>query len=362
MKEFFDIEKIKAIPITDVLTNVYGIEVKQKGNKFWCDIRGEKTASCCIYPNNSWCDFGDGNKTGNVIHIVQKLSNCDTYSAMKLLADTYHIESKNRVQNSKDKKQLADYEWRKIGIYPEMVSKNLDIDIDKFGLAAAMKFADNHRMAVNEWRGKEPKLYHKMLRDRVLFELDIDRDWYYQSLLSNYAFYCNFFDEAKSKSAITTDNELAEVAEELNQKYALLQKAVDDISLLKVPNVHLNPQKDLEGILEGSIKFQMGTMRYFEVCKLSHLMKESVFFVTIKSTNSFYQTKSQTEKLQKIPCAFFCKKDENIICTLRSELPKIQKIFGDEITNIRQKDSPNETSSQSKSKEISVKEQNFFKQ
>ena len=46
----YDLDKIKEIPITEILNDLYGIETQKKGtHRAFCDIRGEKTPSCCLY-------------------------------------------------------------------------------------------------------------------------------------------------------------------------------------------------------------------------------------------------------------------------------------------------------------------------
>lgn len=70
------IQQLKQIPVTEILQNIYGIAVNKHGEKSYCKIRSERTASCCIYPNNTWYDFG-GSVGGDTITLVQTMEACD---------------------------------------------------------------------------------------------------------------------------------------------------------------------------------------------------------------------------------------------------------------------------------------------
>lgn len=95
---YYDLDKIKEIPITDVLSDLYGIEARQHGrSQAYCAIRDEKTPSCCLYlDTNSFCDYGDGNRGGNVINLVEYLSNCEFKDAVQMLAERYGISAEKQ--------------------------------------------------------------------------------------------------------------------------------------------------------------------------------------------------------------------------------------------------------------------------
>ena len=106
------IQQLKQIPVTEILQNIYGIAVNRHGEKSYCKIRSERTASCCIYPNNTWYDFG-GSVGGDTITLVQTMEACDRKTAMNKLSEWYNIERKHR---QRDNKTLWHYEWARLGI------------------------------------------------------------------------------------------------------------------------------------------------------------------------------------------------------------------------------------------------------
>ena len=80
------IARLKAIPLTDILQNVYGVEIQQRGSKYYCKIREERTASCQIYPNNTFYDFGSG-VGGDTINLIEVFENCNRKTVMTKLAE-----------------------------------------------------------------------------------------------------------------------------------------------------------------------------------------------------------------------------------------------------------------------------------
>lgn len=54
------------------------------------------------------------------------MENCDYKTAMKKLSDYFNVHREN---NKKASTELWDYEWKMLGVEPDMVSKNLDINL-----------------------------------------------------------------------------------------------------------------------------------------------------------------------------------------------------------------------------------------
>ncbi|MDK3224123.1 hypothetical protein EHZ12_16040, partial [Clostridium perfringens] len=72
VEPFYDINKLKEIPIGDIADKL-GIDTVKRGNKLWCNLRGEKTASCCInIDKNYFYDFGGQPEGGDGIKFVSK--------------------------------------------------------------------------------------------------------------------------------------------------------------------------------------------------------------------------------------------------------------------------------------------------
>lgn len=109
-KNYYDIDFINAIPIEQIL-NDYGIDVKRGFFK----ARDERTPSCKIYTDkNIYIDFGDSNKGGGPIHLVQTLEKCTWYDAVEKLAARYSIAPKNRAKKTKGK-YMSKKQYEQIG-------------------------------------------------------------------------------------------------------------------------------------------------------------------------------------------------------------------------------------------------------
>ena len=323
------IREIKALPLTDVLQSLYGIEVK----KGWCAIRGERTPSCKIYSNNTWCDFGDGNNGGDTIKLVQTMDECDWYTAVRKLADAYHIEPEN-ISGAPDN-SLSDYEWMKLGLYPDMATKNMDIDIERFGIEAVLSYTEKYRMSMNALRKADTKTYHRILQDRVLRPLEIERNSYYSWVLSRYELRKSIGGEDFARSY--KDEELEVTAGELNKQFQLLRRAVDDKEAVKVPKVSLSPASDLSEILSGKIRFQTGETPYFELCKVSYQLKENLFFVKLPHEKAQEKIWGSPDKFSNIRCSVFYQNGIDTLCVLGRDLAKIRAIYGEEILSVTER-------------------------
>ncbi|MGU8479044.1 CHC2 zinc finger domain-containing protein, partial [Clostridium perfringens] len=98
IEPFYNLDKIKEIPLEDVC-NRLGVNTSSKGKKLWCNIRGEKTPSCCInIDKNYWYDFGIATG-GDVIKFVSEVEKINTKEAIYKLADMFGIDPENNIPN-----------------------------------------------------------------------------------------------------------------------------------------------------------------------------------------------------------------------------------------------------------------------
>lgn len=336
------IQRLKQIPVTEILRNIYGVTLRQHGNKFYCKIRPERTASCCVYPNNTWYDFG-GSVGGDSITLVQTMDECDRKTAMQKLSDWYNIK---REYLPRDNKTLWDFEWKKLGIQPDRTSKNLNICvletggkpdpfaditlfIDKSGQISA--FEEKYGVSFNEFRKTNAVGYHNILKRRVWYPLLNERDDYYTGLLTDYRLFKQIGGENYAKNAVVTCDDNLQKATDLNEKCVLLRRAVDDISLLKVPMFGLNPAKDLQGILDGSIQFQPSNVRYFELCKLAKTKGEAIYCIEVSYDDYITNHVPYNSPLRGIPHSAFYQNGVCKMCVVQSRLADTQAIFGEKV-------------------------------
>lgn len=258
-KGYYNLDEIKAIPITQILYDFYGIESQPKGShRAFCDIRGEKTPSCCLYlDTNSYCDFGDSNRGGNVINLVQQLSNCDFYEAVEMLADNYGISSEKHEKNALP----TNSQYRQIGIQADMATKNFSFDIDKYGIQATKNFSDKYRMSVQELARTDSKIYHNMLKSVAVPHINMTRQSYYSNLYMSYLL-CSQFDCDLTEPM---KEEIQNNITELNSMEKIMVRAITDENLLKYTPQKYNIETDLNAILNGDLEFEIGNVSYVDL-------------------------------------------------------------------------------------------------
>lgn len=364
------IERLKAIPLTNILQDIYGIEVQKRGSRYYCKIRDERTASCAIYPNNTFYDFGGG-EGGDTINLVEYMESCDRKTAMEKLSQLYHIERQTQKRNRKD---LMDYEWNKLGVTPDMVSKNLniniierpgewkrgaDVNLNINDMKQLEMFREKYQVPLAELRKNDSEAYHLFLRNKVYYPLISEKDGYLGSLHSRYRFafgICN--DSAEAFQITASDPEINEWAKTLSEKFTLLRYAVDDISFLKVPHIKYNPSQNLNEILSGKTQFQISKMSYFELCHYAFMSKEKL--CKIKVLYDVYAKKYSpiTSELKGIPHCSLYKNDACSLYCLDRDFQKTSRLFEGEIMEKQQYN--RYFSQQNSSKKGRAKQENFL--
>ncbi len=343
------LRRLLEIPVIDILKNVYGIETRQKGDRYYCKIRPERTGSCVIYADkNDWYDYGAG-VGGDSITLVESMENCDRKTAIKKLSEYYGVTRERR----KDTKTLMDFEWVSLGIWPDSVSKNLDINLfvdgerpsknadinlninDSLQIQAfAQRYYGWH---INDLRKTDSVTYHNILKKKVLMPLFNEKEQYFCDLVSTYKLAKAIGGQSFAISVVSSDDELIEFGNEIKKKCELLRRAIDDVSLLKSPIFNLSPGKDIKGILDGSITFEMSRLHYFDICRLASLNHQKVYSIQVQYDDFIHHFVKENSNLHKIQHSVFYKQDSCYVCVLESSLSKIKEIFGEQIMNIQQK-------------------------
>lgn len=318
---YYDLDKIKEIPITDVLSDLYGIEARQHGrSRAYCAIRDEKTPSCCLYlDTNSFCDYGDGNRGGNVINLVEYLSNCEFKDAVQMLAERYGISAEKTGRPVFP----TNAQYARIGIQADMASKNFSFDVDRYGLAKTKEFADRYRMTVQELAESEPKTYHNMLRNVAIPHVVECRNSYYRNLYTSYLL-------CSSLGAELTDSMVQELEGELDdlrKTEEIMQRAITDKSLLSFQSKQYSVEKDLNDILNGRIEFEVGNTNYMELKKDSAKQQKNLIYKKVK-----YSEWSRVSSNIDFPYAAYVnggRQEVNII-TQADQRQKLSQLFNKE--------------------------------
>ncbi|WP_415348408.1 CHC2 zinc finger domain-containing protein [Clostridium perfringens] len=168
VQPFYNLDKIKEIPLEDVC-NRLGVHTSPKGKKLWCDIRGEKTPSCCINTDkNYWYDFGSSTG-GDVIKFVAEVEKIDAKEAIYKLADMFRIEPENNIENqNKHNFYISNSDYRKIGIEPTRATLNLDINLDKQSIEEVTRLEKAFSKSMNELANSNEDLFLDVLNKKSI--------------------------------------------------------------------------------------------------------------------------------------------------------------------------------------------------
>lgn len=168
VQPFYNLDKIKEIPLEDVC-NRLGVYTSPKGKKLWCDIRGEKTPSCCINTDkNYWYDFGSSTG-GDVIKFVSEVEKIDAKEAIYKLADMFGIEPENNIENpNKHTFYISNSDYRKIGIKPTRATLNLDINLDKQSIEEVTRLEKAFSKSMNELANSNEDLFLDVLNKKSI--------------------------------------------------------------------------------------------------------------------------------------------------------------------------------------------------
>ncbi len=269
-RPFFDVEKLKSIPICDV-AQAFGVSVKKNGNDYWCAIRNERTPSCKLYTKtNSFCDFGAANYGGDTIELT-KFLNCSSsrYEAMEILAQTFGIQPEYQTESVRRLPSIR--QFAKIGIYGDVATKNFDFHIDKYGLEVAKKISEKYRMTVEKLADKYPDVYYQMLRSKALpYVYSLRRD--YLNELRRCYDWSRLFNYEPDVSSLLFD-EAREMMNDAETAERILSQAIQNPKKLSFRQNTYNLKADYTDIMQGKISVELTTFEPMEYCELKALSK-----------------------------------------------------------------------------------------
>lgn len=100
-------ELVKGIPAHEAAER-NGVYLEKNGSmyKACCPIHGEKTPSCCFYPNGSWYCFGC-HRGGDSVTLYMELFNLDHYEAAVRLAGDFGIAIPDKQEQAPPPKPKA---------------------------------------------------------------------------------------------------------------------------------------------------------------------------------------------------------------------------------------------------------------
>ncbi|MGU8770430.1 CHC2 zinc finger domain-containing protein [Clostridium perfringens] len=253
---FYNLDKIKEMPLEDVC-NRLGIHTSSKGKKLWCDIRGEKTPSCCINTDkNYWYDFGSS-AGGDVIKFVSEVEKIDLKEAIYRLADMFGIDPENNIPNkNKFNLYISNSDYRKIGIEPTRATLNLDINLEKQSLDEVIKLEKAFSKSMNELANSNEELFLEVLNKKSIPII-------YNNIKNYYDCLSRIEDYINEKENILTGFHSLETQLYMNYSKELADTLNNQLDILSKTNIDKIVGFDIK---ENKVDFKKNINDIFSVC------------------------------------------------------------------------------------------------
>lgn len=263
---FYDLNRLKQIPIVDVCQRL-GVALERRSTSVWCKVRKESVASTLIHTDkNTFYDFGT-NTGGDVISFVGYVSELERKDAIRQLAEMYHIEPENP-RGGMASSELTDWEYRQIGIYGDLATKNFDFDMERLPIERIYEISNAYAMPMNELKKKHPKTYERIIRQKALPYVRELRNSYFLHVWNRYQMAQavgnpQLFYEGDLQSAFADDLRTLTGAERI------VARAVKDTSIKLRDTKEYDPVKDLELLSNGEVKPSLSVVAYDEILAAS---------------------------------------------------------------------------------------------
>ena len=294
MSAIYDFKEINQIPIEQVL-ELHGIYPNAKG---WYSIRPEDdTPSASIDPKrrygNTIHDFGETGAASNTftpITLTMYLRGLDPNvranwaEAARILGEAFGVKPLHTDKSGKpiNRDYVSDWDWKKIGIYADMASKNMTFDPERYGHDRTRSYAEKYRISMNELRERsktdsaDKSVYERIVRSHgIEYVLELKNSYfsrlYNRSLL-------NLPDVEDVGAFLAEDAELVNEAKELSDAEAILMKALKGTSIKYKPNARpYNVYEDYHRVVNGDVGFEIGEMTQHDIQVAAFEDKVKVF-------------------------------------------------------------------------------------
>lgn len=305
MAAVYDFKDINEIPIEDVLA-FHGIYPNAKG---WYSIRPEDdTPSAHIDQKrrfgNTIHDFGETGADSNTfspITLTMYLRGLDANvrenwtEAARILGEAFGVEPKYSEKDGKqvDRDTLSDWEWKKLDIHPDMASKNMTFDPERYGHERTRVYADNYRMSMNELRERsktdssDKGVYERILRSKgVAYVLELKNAYY--ARLHNHST-LQLPDVENMAEVVASDVEFQEEAKALTAAEDVLMKAIKGTSIKYKPNRKpYDVLEDYYRVANGEVGFEIGKVSQYDIHAAAYQDKVKVFECLV-SRDEYYK-------------------------------------------------------------------------
>ena len=305
---FYNLNKIKEIPLEDVCTRL-GVHIFPKGKKLWCDIRGEKTPSCCINTDkNYWYDFGSSTG-GDVIKFISEVERINAKEAIYRLADMFGIEPENNIENqNKHTFYISNSDYRKIGIEPTRATLNLDINLEKQSIDEVIRLEKAFSKSMNELANSNEDLFLEVLNKKSI-PIVYNNIKNYYDCLNRIEDYINekdnLVDGFHSLETQLYMNYSKELADTLNNQLDILDKTnINKLVGFKLKENKVDFQKDMNNLfltyLENGIEvFSQESPKHNKVLKNLDNFKDYIVEYTLPELGDIEIVEEQIKQIEK---------------------------------------------------------------
>ncbi|WWU65637.1 CHC2 zinc finger domain-containing protein [Clostridium baratii] len=248
---YYDVNKLKELPIKEVCEQL-GLELKRgSNNKLWTKIRNEKSSSCCInLDKNYWYDFGLG-YGGDTIKLVQEVKGITPKEAIKELAEMFGIEG----ENVKNNFYLSKDNYKLIGIEPDRATLNLDINLEKQSIEEIKEIEKIYGRSMNELANYDKDKFLEIIKEKSIPILIGDKE---KIEIVNDRI--NNLEDKSSKDGTIYYGMLVSLSEKLNTRIEIIEK----IGLNKEMdnnNIYKIDEKEIEEFKMKSQELKVGEVK-----------------------------------------------------------------------------------------------------
>lgn len=315
-KQYYDLTKIREIPIQDVCQSL-GIQVQNRGGRYWCKLRDERTASTILHPEkNTFHDFGSG-QHGDAIDMVSTVLGVGKGDAIRFLADTFHIAPEAEKQRETG---LNDWEYRQIGLAGDLATKNMDFDLTRQSVEEVTQLSQRYGISMNDLRRQYPRVYEQLLRNKAVPYVKQQRYDYYLEVYTQGRLTKAVGAEQLFNSQQIQDTLSARISQ-LQRAEGILRRACENTSIRAYPVGHYEPTEDLRRIQSGEIKIPLGEHTYWEMNKIAEEHHTAVKYRTV-DIGAYL-----SGKLDGFTHSAFLKQDAVIVGYLESDYRQIKPVL-----------------------------------
>lgn len=259
-KTLYDLSELCAIPILDVC-DYLGLDVEKHGKNYWCKVRPESKASVILHPEtNYFYDFGNREHGNNIALVQYAKGGIDVGKAIRELAKAFDIKPSECWEDSFSK-PLNNWEYKKIGLYGDLASKNITFPISTASVEELLDLEFAYCLPMNELRTEEPESYRHIIETKAIPYVENKRDYFYMSVWNHYNFLqlmgngAMFFDSQRTISKFDAETK------DLEQAERALYKASLGTGLPVPEPRHYDPQRVLSHLLQGKLEFSLGSVK-----------------------------------------------------------------------------------------------------